>query len=103
MDELNCGMVRDLLPSYDEDLLHESVRDAVAEHLAGCPACAAVLNGHRQRMRTAKLLGTERDRRFRESASEMRAYWKGFIGAFLLSLIVTVIAVVVILPLVLFG
>ena len=41
MEELNCEMVRDLLPSFDEGLLHDSVRDAVSAHLDTCPSCVS--------------------------------------------------------------
>ncbi|MBQ3356578.1 MAG: zf-HC2 domain-containing protein [Oscillospiraceae bacterium] len=99
MDELNCNTVRDLLPSFDEELLHTSVRAAVTEHLTNCPACVAALNAHRSRMRTAQLIGRERDKKFCKSAAKTRAYWKNFIIAFILSLIGTLVAAFFILPL----
>lgn len=40
-NELTCGVVRDLLPSYVEGLLGEESREAVDRHLEGCPACSA--------------------------------------------------------------
>lgn len=40
-NELTCGVVRDLLPSYVEGLLGEESREAVDRHLEGCPACTA--------------------------------------------------------------
>lgn len=39
-NDLTCGVVRDLLPSYVEGLLSEESREAVERHLAGCPECA---------------------------------------------------------------
>ena len=40
-NDLTCGVVRDLLPSYVENLLGEESREAVERHLETCPACAA--------------------------------------------------------------
>lgn len=40
-NDLSCGVVRDLLPSYVEGLLGEESLKAVERHLAGCPECAA--------------------------------------------------------------
>lgn len=40
-NELTCGVVRDLLPSYVEGLLGEESREAVDRHLEGCPECTA--------------------------------------------------------------
>lgn len=40
-NDLTCGVVRDLLPSYVENLLCDESREAVERHLAGCPACTA--------------------------------------------------------------
>ena len=42
-NDLTCGVVRDLLPSYVEGLLCGESRQAVDRHLSGCPACAAAL------------------------------------------------------------
>jgi len=37
--ELDCGIVRDLLPTYVDGQTSESTNAAVEEHLAGCQAC----------------------------------------------------------------
>lgn len=40
-NDLTCGVVRDLLPSYIEGLLGEDSQEAVDRHLETCPACTA--------------------------------------------------------------
>lgn len=40
-NDLTCGVVRDLLPSYVEGLLGEESREAVDRHLENCPDCTA--------------------------------------------------------------
>ena len=42
MDQ-TCEIVRDLLPLYLDDACSAASKDYVARHLAGCPACAALL------------------------------------------------------------
>ncbi|MEA4815061.1 MAG: DUF4825 domain-containing protein [Oscillospiraceae bacterium] len=42
--ELDCAIVRDLLPSYVDGLTSEATNRAVKEHLSGCADCAAVLS-----------------------------------------------------------
>lgn len=44
-NDLSCGVVRDLLPSYVENLLGEDSREAVERHLKTCPACKAQMEG----------------------------------------------------------
>lgn len=46
-NDLTCGLVRDLLPSYVEDLVCSESREAVDRHLADCPSCTAALNAMR--------------------------------------------------------
>lgn len=97
MNTLNCDIVRDLLPSYGEDLLHPSVRAAVSEHLIACPDCAAALEEQKKRIQTLQRQSAERDERFLRRAEELRAYRKGFARAFITSLVLTILAVVVLL------
>lgn len=47
-NDLTCGVVRDLLPSYIEGLLGEESQQAVERHLAACPACTAALAAMRE-------------------------------------------------------
>ena len=39
-NDLTCGVVRDLLPSYVEGLTSPESNAAVERHLSGCPECA---------------------------------------------------------------
>lgn len=47
-NDLTCGLVRDLLPSYVEGLLCSESQEAVDRHLADCPGCAAALAAMRE-------------------------------------------------------
>ena len=39
-NDLTCGVVQDLLPSYVEGLTSPESNTAVERHLSGCPDCA---------------------------------------------------------------
>ena len=40
-NDLSCGVVRDLLPSYVENLLGKESQEAVERHLENCRECGA--------------------------------------------------------------
>ena len=42
-NDLSCGVARDLMPLYAENLAGEESRAALERHIAQCPDCAAVL------------------------------------------------------------
>lgn len=83
-NDLTCGIVRDLLPSYVEGLTSEETNQAVEAHLAVCPDCMA-----RKRAMTAPEKAAERA----ETAKEVdylkkveRRRWKWAVGAVLCTL-----------------
>ena len=39
MSKMDCDIIRDLLPLYVDDVVSDAARQAVDDHLAGCPAC----------------------------------------------------------------
>ena len=39
MKEINCNIIRDLLPLYEDGAVSEDTAQLVREHLEGCPAC----------------------------------------------------------------
>lgn len=48
MNELSCGVVNDLLPSYSEGLTGDETNRLVEEHLSACPACREALASMRE-------------------------------------------------------
>lgn len=42
-NKLSCGIVRDLLPLYHDDIVSDETKAAVADHLADCGECSAEL------------------------------------------------------------
>lgn len=59
MNELTCGVVTDLLPSYAEGLTGEETNKLVEEHIAGCPVCREALDAMREETREAGMTESE--------------------------------------------
>ena len=59
-NDLTCGVVRDLLPSYVEGLTSQETNQAVEAHLASCPACTACRDAMKAPTEPAE--ATEQDR-----------------------------------------
>ena len=45
MNDISCGICRNLIPLVKDGVASEDSRAAVARHLEGCPACRALLEG----------------------------------------------------------
>ena len=41
--ELNCNVIRDILPLYAEDMASNDTKKLIEGHLCGCDACKCVL------------------------------------------------------------
>lgn len=52
---LTCGIVKDLLPLYAENLCGDESREAVEAHLNECDSCRALLDGMKQQESTSPL------------------------------------------------
>lgn len=50
---LNCGIVKDLLPLYAENICGDESREAVEAHMETCESCRALLNGMKQQENTS--------------------------------------------------
>ena len=57
MKEINCNIIRDLLPLYEDGAVSEDTAQLVREHLEGCPACREEY----ERMRTPTPVPPDRD------------------------------------------
>lgn len=72
MKEINCAVIRDLLPLYEDNAVSEETAELVREHLANCPDCREEL----RKMRTPISLPPDGDeeavRRFLERRAEIR-------------------------------
>lgn len=90
-NDLSCGVVRDLLPSYIEGLLGEESKEAVDRHLEGCPEC----RGWKDAMSTLAEKGAEPEKEVDYLKQVKRATRKRII----LSVIVTAVGLLAVLGL----
>lgn len=60
-NNLNCAVVRDLLPSYVDGLTSDESNQAVEAHLEGCPDCTETLRRMREPEPSQAIITTEVD------------------------------------------
>ncbi len=82
-NDLTCGVVRDLLPSYIEGLLGEDSREAVDRHLETCPACAA------QKEAMAAMPGAEEAEETAKEVNYLKRVKKGTVKKIVLAVVCT--------------
>lgn len=68
---MRCEIIKDLLPSYLDDLCSEESKKAVEEHLEQCSACQNTLSGMRgEGIEVAREQGTEQERERKQVEQE---------------------------------
>ena len=72
MEKIDCNIIRDLLPLYEDNVASQETQELVRGHLADCPACREEL----RKMRTPISLPPDEDeeavKRFLEYQAEVR-------------------------------
>lgn len=56
MEKMNCDIIRDLIPSYADDICSEATRQCVQEHLASCDGCRQMLETYKSHTLSGKKL-----------------------------------------------
>ncbi|MCR5754272.1 MAG: zf-HC2 domain-containing protein [Acetatifactor sp.] len=83
MEKITCGIVCDLLPSYLDGLLSESVKRKVEEHLEHCKKCRDVEQAIIDERERERLSEFNRGARFKEKLKSVKHYIIGLIIGFL--------------------
>ena len=82
MEKIDCNIIRDLLPLYEDNVASKETQELVRAHLADCPDCREEL----RKMRTPISLPPDEDRdavkRFLEYQAELRRKQRGKIIRF---------------------
>ena len=82
MEKIDCNIIRDLLPLYEDNAASQETQELVRTHLADCPDCREEL----RKMRTPISLPPDEDReavkRFLEYQAEVRRKQRGKIIRF---------------------
>ena len=87
-NDLTCGVVRDLLPSYVENLLGEEAKEAVDRHLETCPEC------RERKEDMAAPTGAEETAEAAKEVDFLRRVKKGTVKKIALAVVCTVLLVV---------
>ena len=91
MHNITCNMIKDLIPSYLDDVLTEDTCELVKEHLAVCSECAQALNAESQRREEGLWTEKKRGEAFSQKLLERRKFVTGLIVGFFLPVIVVVV------------
>ncbi|MBO4456662.1 MAG: zf-HC2 domain-containing protein [Butyrivibrio sp.] len=82
MNKIPCGIIKDLLPSYIDGILSESVNEAVKIHLEECASCRKKLEEHRQQNIDEELSSGKKGEQFIKRLKSAKHYFIGMaIGA----------------------
>ena len=87
-NDLTCGVVRDLLPSYVENLLGEESKEAVDRHLENCPEC------RERKEDMAAPTGAEETAEAAKEVDFLRRVKKGTVKKIALAVVCTVLLVI---------
>lgn len=56
MEQINCDIIRDLIPSYVDDICSESTKRCVEEHLRSCDGCRQMTEAYKSHALSGKKL-----------------------------------------------
>lgn len=80
---LTCGIVRDLLPSYQEEITSPVTARRIAEHLKTCEACREALAGFCRQQEREEQEERVRGRNFQEKLLSVKYQLLGFLAGLL--------------------
>ena len=82
MKNIPCEIIEDLLPSFKDEVLSDSVREAVQNHIDNCPNCRHKFEEIEQHIAKEELEQTEKDKKFMIRIKRAKYYLIGvLIGA----------------------
>lgn len=84
MDEkiTQCGIIEDLIPSYVDEVLSDSVKEAVESHLKECPKCQEALSQYKFKLQNSQMESAKTEAAFVKKMKSAKHYLIGMaIGA----------------------
>ena len=72
--KLSCGIVKDLLSSYRDELLSEDVKEAVEEHLKECEDCRKALSDYERKQMEDMEMRAAKEEKFVKDAKGVKYY-----------------------------
>ncbi|MBR1853075.1 MAG: zf-HC2 domain-containing protein [Lachnospiraceae bacterium] len=91
MKNITCDIIKDLIPSYLDEILTDDTNELVKEHLAVCPECVQALKDERKRRAEGLHEEQERGEVFSQKLLERRKFVTGLIVGFFLTVIVVAV------------
>lgn len=86
--KLSCGIIRDLLPLYEDEVCCEESREQVEEHLAECAECRALLEKFKipdiSLLPEEEILLAEEEKRIRRIFRRLKRRWRLSLAVLLL-------------------
>lgn len=79
MDSIKCEIVRDLLPSYMDEVISENTASVMEGHLSGCSSCRKYYEGLKLKRQQDELENIRRDKNFHDKLLKYHDYAIGFL------------------------
>ena len=79
MENLTCEIVRDLLPSFHDELLSDAVKQSVEEHLINCKDCQKQIAEIEKKLEDERTKELANDERFFKKLKGIRYYVIGLL------------------------
>lgn len=79
MDSIKCEIVRDLLPSYMDEVTSENTASVIAGHLSECASCRKSYEDLRLQRQQDESDDIERDKNFHNKLLKYHDYAVGFL------------------------
>lgn len=78
MERISCEMVRDLMESYEEQLVTDTTKEMMTQHLGKCEECRKIEQKTREQLQVKKQQMAKRDKKFRKKLISYRYEIFGF-------------------------
>ena len=83
---MNCNIIKDLLPSYIDDICSEDTVKLVEEHIQHCEECKVCLNRMQQQ---TDLCSTNSQKKLKKPLHRLKKLIKSVVFKFLLAIVIT--------------
>lgn len=94
MEKMSCEMVRDLMEFYQEQLLTDTTKEIMVQHLGKCEQCRKKEEKMREQLQLRRQQIEKRDKKFRKKLISYRYEIFGFFTGMIIVLSVLLLKIV---------
>ena len=94
MERMSCEMVRDLMESYEEQLVTDTTKEMMTQHLRKCEECRKIEQKAREQLQARRQQIEKRDKKFRKKIISYRYEIFGFFTGMIIVLAVLLLKIV---------